>query len=51
MGDALDEKPLFVPRLAAALVENGEVRRVQEQQVERLTADVAMEEAAEAYTV
>ena len=51
MGDALNEEPLFVPRLAAALVEHGEVRRVQEQQVERLTADVAMEEAAEAYTV
>ena len=51
MGNALDEKPFFVPRLAAALVENGEVRRVQKQQVERLTADVAMEEAAEAYTV
>ena len=51
MGNALDEKPLFVPCLAAALVEHGEVRRVQEQQVERLPADVAMEEAAEAYTV
>ena len=51
MWDALDKKPLFVPRLAAALVENGEIRRVQEQQVERLTADVAMEKAAEAYTV
>ena len=51
MGDALDEKPLFVPRLAAAFVEDGEVRWVQEQQMERLTADVAMEEAAEAYTV
>ena len=51
MGDALNEEPLFVPRLAAALVENGDVRRVQEQQVERLAADVAMEEAAEAYTV
>ena len=51
MGNALDEEPLFVPRLAAALVEHGEIRRVQKQQMERLTADVAMEKAAEAYTV
>lgn len=51
MGNALDEKPLFVPCLAAALVENGEVRRVQEQQVERFSADVAMKKAAKAYTV
>ena len=48
---ALDQKPLLMPGPAAALVEDGQVGRVEEQQVEGVGADLAVEEAAEAYPV
>ena len=51
MADALNEKPLFMPGLPAAAIEYGQIRRIQKQQMERLTADPAEEKAAEAYTV
>ena len=40
-----------MPGLPAAAIEYGQIRRIQKQQMERLTADPAEEKAAEAYTV
>lgn len=51
MADALNEKPLFMPGVPTTAIEYGQIRRIQKQQMERLTADPAEEKAAEAYTV
>ena len=51
MAHALYQKPLLVPRPAAALVEDGEIGRVEEQQVEGLGTDAAVEETAHAHAV
>ena len=51
MAHALHQKPLLVPRPTAALVEDGEIGRVEEQQVEGLGTDSAVEEAAHSHTV
>lgn len=40
-----------MPGLPTAAIEYGQIRRIQKQQMERLTADPAEEKAAEAYTV
>ena len=47
--EGFDQKPLLMPGFPAALVEDGQIRRVQEHQVERLAADPAVEEAAETH--
>ena len=49
--DALHQKLLFAAYPAAALGQNGQIRRVQEQHMKRLAADLAVKEAAEADAV
>ncbi len=46
---ALDQEPLLMPGPTAALIEDGQIGRVEEQQMERLLADLAEKEAAEAH--
>ena len=46
--DALHQKLLFAAHPAAALGQNGQIRWIQKQHMERLTADLAVKEAAKA---
>ena len=51
VGEAFDQEPLLMPGPTAALIEDGQIGRVEEQQMEGLVADLAEKEAAEAYPV
>ena len=46
---ALDEEALFMPRSASALRDDGEVRRIEKEQMKGLVADPAVKEAADAH--